>query len=178
MPAILPINKYMWLIFYYDLILKAAYQHTAFGMPAAILVDSSWTDESLKVVKSALYTNEHDNAIAPQLVNKFTPSIEQKGSLPHLQKPAIGLYLEAVRYSSNLHTHCTCQTHFNDTANSTHRSDTGYRSLYTMLRAPWLSNRGSIPGIEELFLFSKASRPVLGPRQPPAHWIPRALPRG
>lgn len=93
----LPINKYMWFIFYYDFIGKAAYQHTIVGMPAAILVDSSWTDESLREVKSALYMNEHDNAIAPQLVNKFTPSIEQKGSLPHLQKPAIGLYLETVR---------------------------------------------------------------------------------
>lgn len=40
-------------------------------------------------------------------------------------------------------------------------------------------NCGSIPGIEkEVFLFSKASRPVLGLSQPPVQWIPRALPRG
>jgi hypothetical protein len=44
----LPINKYMWLIFYCDFFIKSTYQHTVFGVPEAILVDSSWTDESLK----------------------------------------------------------------------------------------------------------------------------------
>jgi len=80
-----PINKYMWLIFYYDFFIKSTYQHTVVGTPEAILVDSSWTDESLKVVKSAVYIiRTWHNAIAPQLVNKVLPSVEQKGSLPYL----------------------------------------------------------------------------------------------
>jgi len=56
----LPINKYMRLVCYYDFIVNAAYQHTVIGIPAAILVDSSWTDGSFKVLKSAVYINEHD----------------------------------------------------------------------------------------------------------------------
>lgn len=37
----LPINKYVWLIFYYDFFIKSTCQHTVVGIPAAILMDSS-----------------------------------------------------------------------------------------------------------------------------------------
>jgi hypothetical protein len=44
----LHINKCMWLIYYYDIFIKALYQQTVVGIPEAIPVDSSWTDECRK----------------------------------------------------------------------------------------------------------------------------------
>jgi hypothetical protein len=41
-----------------------------------------------------------------------------------------------------------------------------------------LDGRGLIPGRCKIFLFSTASRPDLGPTQPPIQWEPRALSRG
>jgi hypothetical protein len=38
-----------------------------------------------------------------------------------------------------------------------------------------LDGSGSIPGRGNIFLFSIASRPALGPTQPPIQWVPRAL---
>jgi hypothetical protein len=38
-----------------------------------------------------------------------------------------------------------------------------------------LDGRGSIPGRETIFLFSIASRPALGPIQPPIQWVPGAI---
>jgi hypothetical protein len=38
--------------------------------------------------------------------------------------------------------------------------------------------RSSSPGRVKIFLFSTASRPVLGPTQPPIQWVPGAVPPG
>jgi hypothetical protein len=37
-----------------------------------------------------------------------------------------------------------------------------------------LNGRGSIPSRGKIFLFYVASRPTLGPTQPPIQWVPRA----
>jgi hypothetical protein len=41
-----------------------------------------------------------------------------------------------------------------------------------------LDDRGSIPGRGEVILSSTASRPALGPTQPPIQWVTEALPLG
>jgi hypothetical protein len=41
-----------------------------------------------------------------------------------------------------------------------------------------LDGRGWIPGRGKIFLFSTASRPVLGPTQPPIQWVPGTLSPG
>jgi hypothetical protein len=41
-----------------------------------------------------------------------------------------------------------------------------------------LDVQGSIPGRGKIFLFSEASRPALGPIQPPIEWVPGALSLG
>jgi hypothetical protein len=41
-----------------------------------------------------------------------------------------------------------------------------------------LDGQGSIPGRGKIFLFSTASRPVLGPTQPPIQWIPVVISPG
>jgi hypothetical protein len=38
-----------------------------------------------------------------------------------------------------------------------------------------LEGRNLIPGRVKIFLFSTASRPSLGPTQPPIHWVPGVL---
>ena len=39
----------------------------------------------------------------------------------------------------------------------------------------WPRNRGLIPGRGKVYLFSKTSRPALGPTQLPVHWVLRGL---
>jgi hypothetical protein len=39
-----------------------------------------------------------------------------------------------------------------------------------------LDGRGSVPGKSKIFLFSTASRPVLGSTHPPIQWVPRVVP--
>jgi hypothetical protein len=42
----------------------------------------------------------------------------------------------------------------------------------------WLDDPGSISGRGKFCLFSMASRPDLGPNQPPIQWVLRSFPRG
>ena len=46
------------------------------------------------------------------------------------------------------------------------------------LRAGRSGNHGSIPGKEQIYLFSKESRPALGPTRPPIQWAPGPLSPG
>jgi hypothetical protein len=48
----------------------------------------------------------------------------------------------------------------------------------TCLMGYGLKGRGSIPGRGKVFLFSIASRPALGPTQPPIQWVLWALSPG
>jgi hypothetical protein len=41
-----------------------------------------------------------------------------------------------------------------------------------------LDSQGSIPGRGKIFLFSTASRPALGPTQPPIQWVPGVISLG
>jgi hypothetical protein len=43
------------------------------------------------------------------------------------------------------------------------------------LRAGWPRGRSSSRGMGKIFLLSTSFRPVLGPTQPPVHWLPRAI---
>jgi hypothetical protein len=41
-----------------------------------------------------------------------------------------------------------------------------------------LDNQGPIPDKDRIFLLASASRPALGPTQPPVQWIPRVISPG
>jgi hypothetical protein len=57
------------------------------------------------------------------------------------------------------------------------RSRSWYNSVGTAT-GYGLDGRGLNTGRDNVFLFSAASRPALGPTQPPIQWVPRALSPG
>jgi len=51
-------------------------------------------------------------------------------------------------------------------------------SVSTMTRLRRWDDRGWIPTRGRKFFFATATRPAIGPTQPPIQWVPRLFPRG
>jgi hypothetical protein len=85
-------------------------------------------------------------------------------------------------------TDCIPRTHTNNLKSFTHRvvysklavtdGNSQAQSAYRLVHG--LDDGGSIPGRgnDRIFLFATASRPALGPTQPPIQWLPGALSLG